>query len=389
MPQYPGVKPFTKNGKKYFRARYTDPLSGKHREVCGKTAEEAYKKKMDVLAQITNGCYVSPSNLKMADYMKDWLERKKTEIESGTWVSYESINRLYITPELGRVKMQDLRRAHFQTFIDNLVKNVRPKRKKPLSASYIHNIAGALSAAMTDAFRDELTPKNFTEKLRLPKIEPEKPVAMKDEARKAFENAIVDSPYQNIFTIMLEAGLRVSEALGLKWDNINFENGQMTIDGQLERQRGKMSTRQRKDQTKSHRTRTTFVPLYVLAMLRQEKSRQNENRLKAGKAWQNDANLVFTRQDGTPIPHTTVENAYRKIRKAIGHPEFVTHTLRKTHITNEIRAGENAEAVANSVGHSNPEVTRRYYIDSSAYDDTKQAAAQRRQAEYEKRQISG
>lgn len=388
MAQYPGVKPFKKNGATYYRARFTDPLTGKQREVCAKTAEEAHKRKMDILAQITTGCYVPPSKMRMSDYMKDWLERKKPEIEHGTWVSYDSINRLYITPQLGRVYMSKIRRATFQNFIDDLTKKGSAGKGKSLSASYIHNIAGTLSAAMTDAFRDELIAKNFAEKLRLPKITHEKPVAMQDDARKAFENAIADSPYKIIFTIMLEAGLRVSEALGLKWDNVDFDTGHLTIDGQLERKRGKESVRQRKEETKSHRTRTTFIPLYVMSMLRQEATRQKENRLQAGKLWQNDAGLIFTRPDGSPIPHTTVENAYRKIRKQIGHPEFVTHTLRKTHITNEIRAGASAEAVADSVGHSNPEVTRRFYIDTSAYDDTKQAAAQRRQAEYEKRQKS-
>lgn len=386
MPQFPGVKPFKKNGKTYYRARFTDPLTGKQKELCAKTAEDAYKRKMDIHTQINTGCYVTPNKLRLSDYMKEWLERKKPEIESGTWVSYESINRLYITPQIGRVYMSDVRRMTFQSFIDKLSKNGSAGKGKPLSASYIHNIAGTLSAAMTDAFRDELIPKNYAEKLRLPKITFEKPVAMQDDARKAFEAAIAESPYRIIFTIMLEAGLRVSEALGLKWDNINFDTGHITIDGQLERQRGKASIRQRKEETKSHRTRTTFIPAYVLGLLRQEATRQKENRLRAGKLWQNDANLIFTRPDGSPIPHTTVENAYRKIRNAIGHPEFVTHTLRKTHITNEMRAGSSAEAVADSVGHSNPEVTRRHYIDSSAYDDTKQAAAQRRQKEYENRQ---
>lgn len=388
MPQYPGVKPFKKNGKTYYRARYTDPLSGKQREVCAKTAEETYKRKLDILAEISKGSYVPPNKLKMADYMKEWLERKKAEIESGTWVSYESINRLYITPQIGNVKMSDLRRAHFQNFIDGLSKKGSASKGKSLSASYIHNIAGTLSASMMDAFRDELIPKNYAEKLRLPKIMPEKPVAMQEDARAAFEKAITDSPYKVIFTIMLEAGLRCSEALGLKWENVDFESGRLTIDGQLERKRGKDSVRKRKDQTKSHRTRDTFLPLYVLDMLRKEKVKQNENKLKAGRLWQNADNLIFTRPDGTPIPHTTIENAYVRIRKAIGHPEFVTHTLRKTHISNEIRAGESVEAVANSVGHSNPDVTRSHYIDSSAYDSTKQAAAQRRQIEHEKRQKS-
>lgn len=388
MAQFPGVKPVIKNGKTYYRARYTDPLTGKQQDLGAKTAKAASERRNKVLAQIATGSYVPPSKMHLSDYMKGWLERKKPEIEHGTWVSYDSINRLYITPQLGRVYMSNICRATFQNFIDNLGKKGSAGKGKPLSASYIHNIAGTLSAAMTDAFRDELIPKNYAEKLRLPKIIRKKPVAMQDDARKAFETAIADSPYKVIFTLMLEAGLRVSEALGLKWDNVDFDTGHLTIDGQLERKRGKESVRQRKEETKSHRTRTTFIPPYVLVMLKHEATRQKENRLQAGKLWQNGANLIFTRPDGTPIPHTTVENAYRKIRQQIGHPEFVTHTLRKTHITNEIRAGASAEVVADSVGHSNPEVTRRFYIDASAYDDTKQASAQRRQAEYEKRQKS-
>lgn len=169
---------------------------------------------------------------------------------------------------------------------------------------------------------------------------------------------------------------RISEVLGLQWKNINLKSGEVKITGQLERKQGS-TERMLKDTTKNHKNRETIVPPYVVEFLKDQRRRQNEHRLRAGEEWQNDAGLVFTREDGSPLPHRTVEHAFDRIKKRLGHPEITLHTLRKTFITNQVHAGEDIKTVAASVGHSASDITLTVYTAERKED--MQKSADRRQ----------
>lgn len=362
-------------GRTYYEARYTDPITHEQRSISATSEGECSKKLLDVLAKINIGTYTTPKPITVSQWIDKWLEIKKKR-ESGTYTSYESISRLYIKPKLGKAKIQDLRRVHCQEFIDGIDK----------SPKYVHNIAGVLSNIMTEAVKSELISKNPAFDLDLPRIEKKEPIALDTEAQEAFTAAVNASQYRNVYLIALHTGARISEVIGLKWSNINMKTGEIKVRGQLERKRRKGDIREYKDNTKGKEKREVFVPDYVLAYLKDEKKRQVQNKLLAGNDWSNDDDLVFTRPDGSPVPHRTVENHFRKIKQSIGHPEITLHTLRKTFVTNEEYAGTDIKTIGSMVGHKSSDLTLDVY--TAATKEMKREAAARKQAEYEKK-ISG
>lgn len=353
-------------GNVYYEARYTDPVTGKQKSLGATSEGECSRKLREVLASITTGTYVEPQKLTVAAWVDDWLKRKKG-IEPGTYTNYESICRLYIKPRLGRARLQELRRRHCQEFVDGLDK----------SPKYIHNIVGVLSDALQDAVKMEIIPKNPAADLDMPRIIRKAPIAMESDLQAAFEKEVNASPYRNIFLLALHTGARISEVLGFQWKNINLKTGEIIIAGQLERKRTKDSVREVKDRTKTKQARNIFVPDYVIAYLKDEKRRQNERKIKMGEKWLNDAGLVFTREDGSPMPHRTIENAFVRIRERLGHPEITLHTLRKTFITNEERAGTDVKTIAAMAGHSTAGITLDVYTAST--NEMKRQAAERKQ----------
>lgn len=365
------IRKVIKNGRPYFEARYTDPITHQQKSVNATTEAECSRKLLEQLARITTGSYVTPSRVTLGSWIGEWLARKTETLQPGTAAKYESACRLYIVPRLGRVKLTELRRAACQDFIDGL---------KDLAPKTVHNIAGVLSAACADAAKREIIAKNPAEGLDLPRIEKKAPVALDSEAQKVFEAAVQNSPYRNVFLVCLHTGARISEVLGLRWRDIDMKTGEMRITGQLERKQGNIE-RARKDTTKSHRDRVTVVPPYVIAFLKDEKRRQAAHQLHAGQDWQNDEGLVFTRDDGSPIPHRTIEHSFDRLKARIGHPEITLHTLRKAFITNMIHAGEDVKNVAAQVGHSTSAITLQVYTAERREDMEK--AAERRQKEYE------
>lgn len=358
-------------GKTYFEGRYTDPLDHRQKSVSATTEAECTRKLREVLSRITTGDYTTPNKITVEAWVTQWLENKK-RIEPGTYASYESICRLYIIPRLGRVRLQDLRRPACQAFIDGIDK----------SPKYVRNIRGVLSAALHDAVKAEIIPKNPAADLDVQTVVKQEPRAMDSELKAAFEAAIKDSPYRNVFLFQINTGTRTSEVLGQRWKDINMRTGEVRITGQLERIRRKGDARTIKDKTKSKKNRSLFLPPFALAYLKDEKRRQNENQLHAGGEWHNDDGLVFTRADGTPIPHRTVEDAFKRIVTKLGHPEFTPHDLRRTFITEEEAAGTDIKTISAIAGHSSTDLTLNTYTAST--DEMKRRAAERKQERHTK-----
>lgn len=375
-----GIRKYKRNGVTYYDYRYTDPLTGQQttKGTCAKTQAECLAKWDKIKASMTMGTFVSVDNKSFTAYLDEWLSRKINTVEHGTYTQYESVSRLYLKPLLGNIRLQDLRRVHCQDFVDRVSQKVSPK--------YTRNIVGVLTAALNDALKNDMISKNPAAELDLPEREKTIPVAMEDDTIQDFEKAAQKSPYKNIFLLAIHTGMRISEVLGLQWKNVHMKTGEIVISGQLQR-KDKDTERQVKNTTKSHKTRSTYVPPFVIeTVLKPERRMQMERQIKAGECWQNADGLVFTREDGSPMPHRTVENALGRIYAEIGHPEYKkkTHIMRKTFITQEENAGADIKALSDSVGHSTVAITLDVY--TAVNKKAKQAAADRRQSEYEKRE---
>jgi len=299
--------------------------------------------------------------------------------EIGTWTKYESAGRLYIKPLLEHLKLQDLRRAHCQEFANRLQGDLSPK--------YIHNIIGALTACLNDAIKRDLILRNPASELDLPRVYRRDPLVMDDDIQRDFEKEAMRSPYRNVFLAAIHTGMRISEVLGLRWKNINMTTGEIIIDSQLERNFKGITGRGIKETTKNHRKRSMFIPNFVIEeVFKTERRQQAERKLKFGEDWSNEDGLIFTRADGSPMPHRTIENAFKRIVTRIGHPELTLHALRRTYITNEETAGIDIKTISDTVGHSASAITLDVY--TAASTKKKREVANRRQAEHEKRNAS-
>ena len=204
---------------------------------------------------------------------------------------------------------------------------------------------------------------------------------MESAEQAEFLAAIRKTPHERVFLFGLYTGARISEVLGLQWKNVNMKTGEIRIDKQLNRQKGNVLARELKG-TKTHKGRTIIVPRYVLDILKAQDIQQKEWRLKAGQLWQNADGLVFTREDGSPMPHNTIANSFKRIVGKMGRADLSFHSLRHTFITDEIRSGTDVKTVSEMAGHSTIAVTMDVY--AAATNEMKQAAANRRQEAHEK-----
>ena len=128
------------------------------------------------------------------------------------------------------------------------------------------------------------------------------------------------------YVLVLVLGLRRGELLGLSWELVDLDGGQLYIEEQIQRANGQLIR---------HRTKTEAseaplpLPDLCVAALKLRKEQQDADREKTGDAW-TDTGLVFTTRHGTPIePRNFNRSFYRRLDKAVVS-KIKLHGTRKT-----------------------------------------------------------
>ena len=99
----------------------------------------------------------------------------------------------------------------------------------------------------------------------------------------------------------------------------------------------------------------------MMDVLRQQRRKQNEDRLLAGGAWENGWNLVFTNELGGHLCAPTVYNHFKRIVKEIGLPEVRFHDMRHTFAVLSLQNGDDIKTVQANVGHATAAFTLDVY----------------------------
>ena len=163
------------------------------------------------------------ADMLFADYMEMWLEIVRSSVEKTTFSSYTQMVKCKIAPyfrETG-LALKDIQAKHIQSFYLHELKTLSPN-------SVIHEHAN-IHKALKYAVKMDLIPFNPADKVERPKKQ--KFIAgyyHLDELERLFEVS-KDHPYSLLIQMTAFYGLRRSEALGLRWDAIDFERNTITI----------------------------------------------------------------------------------------------------------------------------------------------------------------
>lgn len=202
--------------------------------------------------------------------------------------------------------------------------------------------------------------RNPSDDCILPKKNQKEITPLDDEQIASFLKAISGSKCEALLMVDLFTGLRQSELLGLTWDCVDFEKGAILVSKQLTRtefraEAGMFMT------TKSGKSRRITPAPTVMKMLRDQRRRQTEMRLKAGELWDNPHELVFTNGFGGPLSQGSVQDGFKEIARSIGMPNMRFHDLRHSYAVAALRAGNDVKSVQESLGHFSAAFTLDVY----------------------------
>ena len=371
-------KTVTRAGKEYtyWEARYTagyDPGTGKQiqRSITGKTQKEVAQKLKAATTAIDEGTYTAPSKMTVAQWLDIWTSEYLGGVKPRTVDSYKAIVKTHLKPGLGSIKLESLAAHTIQKFYNSL--SAPSDAREPLSAKTIKNIHGILHKALQQAVGNGYIRFNPTDSCVLPKVI-KKELHPLDEAQiAAFLKAIKGHRFEDLFTVTLFTGMREGEALGLQWECVDLTRGTVTVNKQLQKVRGSKGE-YILSPTKNSKGRTLAVAPSVVAILKNVRYRQLENRLRYGECWE-DHGFVFTDELGHHLKHQTVYLDFKKVMEEIGTPTTRFHDLRHSYAVVSIKSGDDIKTVQENLGHATAAFTLDVY--GHVTDQMKQASASR------------
>ena len=355
----------TVNGKTYtyYEARYTegfDPGTGKQiqRSISGKTQKEVAQKLKAALAALDSGTYIAPCKMTVEEWMDVWSKQYLGGVKESTVAAYNATIRTHIKPGIGAIRLDTLDTHLVQSFYNGLREPT--KDREAVSPKTVKNVHGVLHKALQQAVANGYIRFNPTNSCILPRIEKKELQPLDEAETKLFLDAVKGHPLELLYTITLFTGLREGEALGLTWDRVDFMRGTILISKQLQKEK-KKGGEFRLVSLKNDKPRRITPAPWVMQLFRDRKIQQYQHKEKAGAAWSNPMNLVFTNElGGNLIPQTVVRH-FKEIVSSIGRPEARFHDLRHSYAVASLRSGDDIKTVQGNLGHATAAFTLDVY----------------------------
>ena len=332
-----------------------DSVTGKRkqkRETIRGTKREAGKRLAELLYQLNTGAYVDPSNQLLAAYVEGWLrDYVWPNLAPMTAQVYEHMARKHLLPALGHYAMSQLRPEHIQHYLAD-------KLAGGLSSSTVRHHYVTLNTCLNHAVKHELLARNPCASVTAPKSQsPEMSILDQQGALQILE-AAKETEYYALFYFLLHTGCRRSEALAVRWADLDLTLGQVSIKRSLHCLKGGALV-YRPPKTAKSRRLVTLTP--SLAQVLREHHRACEAQLKVLGVQPADDALVFCRADGGPYLPDTITQVWTRLARKVGLRGVRLHDARHAHATLMLQRGVHPKIVQERMGHASIQHTLDIY----------------------------
>jgi integrase len=322
----------------------------RRKHFLGKTRGEVAAKLAEALTDQHKGIPIVTSNQSVSQYLDGWLKSVKSSVRPRTYESYD-LNVRRLTPLIGKRRLNQLSPAIVERVYSDLAEAGLSNRSIVQAHTVLHN-------ALKKALQWGLIGRNPTEAADVPRpARNEMQTLSEVEVKKLFASTASDDLHA-LWVLLATTGLRLGEALGLKWSDIDFGEQRLVVRRALQRQRENGLAFVEPKTARSRRT--VYFAAGTGEALRKHRAPQLEAKLQAGDSWA-DNDLVFCRADGRPLEPGNVTHQFQAALKAAEIKTVRLHDLRHTAASLHLARGENPKVVQEMLGHSTIAVTMDIY----------------------------
>ena len=308
---------------------------------------DANKRLNEVKEEIYKEELLLPNEIILQEFLLDFLEKYKMNLSITTYNCYMRICKKYIIPLLGDIKLCDIRPIHIQNYVDDLLDLLTPQTIK------VH--LNILNLALKRAYRLKLIKENVVQFVEVPKNKKYKNEIYNAEDMKKLLEKSRETSLELPIILASGLGLRISEILGLTWNNIDFNDFTITIDKITVRDKGQVILKEPKTESS---IRTISAPKEIILMLKQLKKDRLAAKLRGEKSHRE---LIFYDKNLNPVAQDVLSKKFRYFLQENNLKHIRFHDLRHSHVTMLIDAKVPIKVISERVGHSNVNTTLNIY----------------------------
>jgi integrase len=326
------------------------------------TQAEAVRKLKQLAGRQIDGHLLTTSTPTVASYLEDWFATNTDSWRPSTRRGYRRAIDGFLVPAFGALRLEQLTPQLIQRWLTQHKTEHGARRRISLAHA-------TLRSALSDAQRLQLVSINAATLVKVPKVTTRVIAPLDVDQSRAFLAEASSHRLNALFSVALACGLRLGEATGLRWEDVDLTTGEMRIRQQLQRV-GKRLVAQELKTVKSRRT--LALPTVCLDALKTHRTRQLEERLKAGPRWV-ETGLVFTTyrvckegkgahlKVGAGLHPRNVLRTLHGLLTAAKLPLVRFHDLRHSAASLLIAEGVELVEVSMLLGHSELRVTADLY----------------------------
>lgn len=314
--------------------------------VYGATKGEVQDKLSRLQHQKLDGMLSSSEKLTLATFLDRWLEDSaRPSIRWATYVCYEGIIRLHVSPKIGGLRLDRVTPAHVQGLYSAL--------ERDGVSCHIRRLCHAvLRRALKQALKWGIVPRNVCDAAEAPRLTKRDIQPLNGEQVAKLMKAAKGERLEALYTVAIATGMRLGELFGLQWQDVDLDAGAVTVRQTLSEAGKKIALREPK--TAKSRRRIELPSLAVVALLDHRKAMLAEGSLAAG--------YVFCSRSGGPIRRSNFHRQqFKPLLTKAGLPSIRFHDLRHTSATLLLLGGAHPKVVQERLGHSQISVTLDVY----------------------------
>lgn len=359
-----------KRGDKWYYSFEAAQVDGKRKRiehVAGYSEKEAKKALRKAIDEYERGTVeIRLNKMSVADYFNYWLKNYvERYLKYNTVKNYRNILNRYIIPKLGHYKVRTLSPEMLQNFIDDIAENSKNREGNPLAQHTVAIIFTVTKEALRRAvYPYRILHENPMVYVDMPKYAPQPKKTKQDlkiislsQYKELLDFFPVADSFHMPLVIAFNTGMRRGEICALTWDKIDLVDHTITVDSNMI-QHGSGTYEIATPKTKAS-YRTIDIGQTLIDELRAKHKSQMENQLRYGRLY-DKSNFVCTEENGSPVLPNSIKYKSRLVQEKL-NMNFNFHSLRHTHATMLLEAGEKMKVVSERLGHSRISTTMDTY----------------------------
>lgn len=368
-----------KNGT--YEYRWTEP-NGQRHSIYSKNLSELRRRKEQLIVDKHDGLRAGSSQVTLNELYRLWKKLKKG-IKENTYQNYRYMYEHYVFEKLGHRKVKTIKRSEVRLFYSYLIE------QQNLNVSTVDCVHTVLHQVFQIAVEDELIKTNpsdnaLTELKKVYNTGNKRRKALSVEEQKIFEDFLskegIYRHWKPIFTVMLYTGLRVGEITGLRWEDVDLEEGVIYVNHTLAffSLNGKSTYAINSPKTSKSKRAVPMMGV-VKNAFNEVKAFNEEEQIVCNSVIDGYTNFVFLNRFGNVMNYGILNKALNRIvrdcnlelleknedegKDLLLLPNISCHSFRHTFTTRMIESSMKIKAVQEILGHADISTTMNIYAE--------------------------